>query len=318
VKAGKGTKEIKHLNITLNHIRTFIVVARLGSFNRAAEELSRTQPAITLAIKQLEEYMGLKLFERTTRRVTTTGEAETFMPVAERLIRDFDLAIQDMTAMAECRSGHVSLAVLPSVTTRLMPTIIEKFSRQYPNISIHLNDNTSRWVQQAVEKNEVDFGVSSLWHPNNQLSVQPIIEDQFQLVCHRNHKLGQTTGPIRWQELNGHDFIGSGITHGFKQQKYIGTPKYEMTTTTSLFAMIRAELGITVLPSLAIPDDDYLVTRPMIKPVETREISVMLRQQSILSPAATALLKMIIQEVPGLLESFGSTAKMYPLDNIRI
>ena len=290
------------------------MVARLGSFNRAADELSRTQPAVTLAIKQLEEYMGLKLFERTTRRVAPTGEAESFMPVAERLIRDFDLAIQDMTAMAECRSGHVSLAVLPSVTTRLMPTIIEKFSKQYPNISIHLNDNTSRWVQQAVERNEVDFGVSSLWHPNNKLSIQPIIEDQFQLVCHRDHKLGQSTAPLTWQQLDGYDFIGSGLTHGFKQQKYIGTPKYEISTTTSIFAMVRANIGITVLPSLAIPEDSLLVKRPLIKPVETREISIVLRQQSTLSPAANALLQMIIQETPALLERFGSSAKMYPLE----
>ncbi len=294
------------------------MVARLGSFNRAADELSRTQPAITLAIKQLEDYLGLKLFERTTRRVTATSEAESFTPVAERLIRDFDLAIQDMTAMAECRSGHVSLAVLPSVTTRLMPTIIEKFSKMYPDISIHLVDNTSRWVQQAVEKNEVDFGVSGLWHPNNKLTVQPIIEDQFQLVCHRDHELGQASGQITWQQLGGHDFIGSGITHGFRQQKYIGSPKYEISTITSLLAMVRADIGITVLPSLAVPDDDKLVTRPLVKPVETREISILMRRQSTLSPAASALLRMIVQETPELLASFSNSARMCPLDTFQV
>ena len=91
-----------------------MVVARHGSFNRAAEELLRSQPAVTLAIKQLEGYIGLKLFERTTRKVTQTTAGENFTPVAERLLREFDMAIYDVTATADCRSGHVSMSSAPS------------------------------------------------------------------------------------------------------------------------------------------------------------------------------------------------------------
>ena len=98
---------MKYLNITQRHLRTFVIVARYGSFNKAAEELSRTQPAITLAIKQLEEFVGLKLLDRTTRRVIPTAEGENFMPIAERLVRDFDTAISDLKATAERRIGNI-------------------------------------------------------------------------------------------------------------------------------------------------------------------------------------------------------------------
>ena len=154
---------MKHLNITLRHLRTFIIVARQGSFNLAAQELSRTQPAVTLAIKQLEEFVGIKLLERTTRSVAPTNEGENFLPIAERLVRDFDSAIYDLRATAERRVGHVSIAIVPSVATNLLPPIIKTFSNAYPGINLHLDDDSSRGVQQRVERNEVDFGVGSMW-----------------------------------------------------------------------------------------------------------------------------------------------------------
>lgn len=278
------------------------MVARHGSFNRAADELSRTQPAITLAIKQLEGYIGLKLFERTTRRVAPTTAGEKFIPVAERLLREFDMAIYDVTATADCRSGHVSLSVLPSVATRLLPEIISEFSVKYPDISIHLSDNNARGVQKSVEQNEVDFGIGSLWHPNSKLEFIPLLEDAFEFVCHRDHPLARDRSVVRWRQLEGLSFLGTGLTHALKMQKYIGNPKFEFSTTTTLFAMLKANLGVTVLPSLAIPQDDELVSIPMVDPVETREICVILRQDWTLSPAAKAIMEVLSDKMPLLAE----------------
>lgn len=286
----------------MNHLRTFTVVARHGSFNRAADELSRTQPAITLAIKQLEGYIGLKLFERTTRRVAPTTAGEQFIPVAERLLREFDMAIYDVTATADCRSGHVSLSVLPSVATRLLPEIISEFSVKYPDISIYLSDNNARGVQKSVEQNEVDFGIGSLWHPNSKLEFIPLMEDAFEFVCHPDHPLARDRTQLSWRQLEGLSFLGTGLTHALKMQKYIGNPKFEFSTTTTLFAMLKANLGVTVLPSLAIPQDDYLVSIPMVDPVETREICVILRQDWTLSPAAKAIMNVLSNKMPALAE----------------
>jgi LysR family transcriptional regulator, carnitine catabolism transcriptional activator len=178
-------------------MRAFVVVARHGSFNRAADELSRSQPAVTLSIKQLESYVGLKLFERTTRKVTPTTAGEKFIPVAERLLREFDMAIYDVTATADCRSGHVSMSVLPSVATRILPDVISEFTEKFPDISIHVSDYNAQGVQRSVERNEVDFGIGSLWHPNSKLEFRPLMEDRFELVCHKDHPLaaGAAEGP---------------------------------------------------------------------------------------------------------------------------
>ncbi|MGB2381374.1 MAG: LysR family transcriptional regulator, partial [Porticoccaceae bacterium] len=163
-------------------MRTFVTVAEEGSFNIAAEKLSRTQPAITLAVKQLEEFIGLKLLERTTRQVSTTAEGENFIPIAQRLVRDFDAAIYDLRATAERRSGHVSMAIVPSVASNLLPDIIKAFAEQYPGIHLHLDDDSSQGVQRRVERNEVDFGIGSLWKPNKLLEFKPLFADKLELV----------------------------------------------------------------------------------------------------------------------------------------
>ena len=293
---------IKYHNITLNHLKTFIVVARYGSFNQAAENLSRTQPAVTLSIKQLEAYLNLKLFERTTRSVTLTKDGKNFLPVANRLVLDFDIAISDMAGVSECRSGHVSIAVVASIATNILPNIIKAFTMKYPNISIHLYDDNSKGVQQRIEFNEVDFGIGSIWHANKKLNFLPFLNDTYEMVCNKEHPLAKSGSVIGWQQLQGYDFIGSGLTQTLKMQQFIGNPKYEFSNTTTLIAMLKANIGITVLPSLAIPDDPNLVSFPLENPTEKRNICLITRQKTIQSPAAEAMINMLSQETPKLLE----------------
>ena len=274
------------------------MVAHHGSFNRAAEELSRTQPAITLVIKQLEDYIGVKLLERTTRRVIPTVEGENFLPIAERLVRDFDTAIYDLRAVAERRRGHVSMAILPSVATSLLPPIITDFSLKYPGIDIHLQDDNSRGVQLRVERNEVDFGVGSIWQPNSELEFTPLLTDTYELICHKDHPLAQESGPLGWQQLEKETFLDTGISQLLTIRKHIGTPKFKFSNVTTLFAMLEAGLGITALPSLAVPlHNKNLVSRPLVDPVETREICLITRKGWTQSPAAEAMLEMLLERI---------------------
>jgi len=101
-------------NTSIRHIRAFLAVARDGSFTRAAESLHLTQSTLTGTIKQLEEQAGLTLFDRTTRQVLLSGEGERFLPVAERLLSDFDTAMTDLRAVAEQQQGQVGIAASPS------------------------------------------------------------------------------------------------------------------------------------------------------------------------------------------------------------
>ena len=293
---------MKYLNITLRHLRTFVIVARYGSFNRAAEELSRTQPAITLAIKQLEEFVGLKLLDRTTRRVIPTAEGENFMPIAERLVRDFDTAISDLKATAEKRIGNVSIAIVPSVANQLLPPIIKTFSRNFPGINLLLNDDTARGVQQKVERNEVDFGIGSVWQTSKLLKFTPLFSDNLDLVFHKDHDLAQSQEPISWSALSNEIFLDSGITKNMRSRLLLGPSKFDFPSITTLLAMLRSNLGVSVLPSLAIPQSSgELRSRPLL-PMEKRDICMITRRDWTLSPAAEAMIDTIIKEMPAQIE----------------
>ena len=102
-------------------------LSRQGSFHRAAEKLFVSQPALTITINQLEDLVGVSLFNRTTRRVDLTIDGEDFLPIAERLIADFDRAISDLKASAERRGGQMAIAVLPSLTINLIPELLARF-----------------------------------------------------------------------------------------------------------------------------------------------------------------------------------------------
>ena len=293
---------MKYLNITQRHLRTFVIVARHGSFNKAAEELSRTQPAITLAIKQLEEFVGLKLLDRTTRRVIPTAEGENFMPIAERLVRDFDTAISDLKATAERRIGNISIAIVPSVANQLLPPIIKTFSKNFPGINLLLNDDTARGVQQKVERNEVDFGIGSVWQTSKLLKFTPLFSDNLDLVFHKDHDLAQSQEPISWSALSNEVFLDSGITKNMRSRLILGPSKFDFPSITTLLAMLRSNLGVSVLPSLAIPQSSgELRSRPLL-PMEKRDICMITRYDWTLSPAAEAMIDTIIKEIPAQIE----------------
>ena len=195
------------MSLTLRHVRAFVEVAHHGSFRRAAEKLFLSQPALTITISQLEDLVGVSLFNRTTRQVNLTTDGEDFLPIAERLVADFDRAISDLKTSAERRGGQVAIAVLPSLTINLLPEILARFKSSNPGIRVILRDDNARGVQRQVLNNESDFGISNLWEEDSELEFTPLTLDPVGLVCPPDHPLGKTSKPLAWGNLE--DYFSS-------------------------------------------------------------------------------------------------------------
>jgi LysR family carnitine catabolism transcriptional activator len=101
--------------------------------------------------------------------VTLTKNGKKILPVANRLELDFDIAMSDMISVSKRRRDHVSIAVVASIATNILPNIIKAFAMKYPIISIHLYDDNSKGVQQRIEFYKVNFGISSTWLLNKNL-----------------------------------------------------------------------------------------------------------------------------------------------------
>jgi len=300
------------LSLTLRHIRAFVEVAHQGSFRRAAEKLFVSQPALTITINQLEDLVGVSLFNRTTRRVNLTTDGEDFLPIAERLVTDFDRAISDLKTSSSRRGGQVTIAVLPSLTIKLLPELLAGFKNTNPEVRIVLKDDNARGVQRQVLNNESDFGISNLWEPDSELEFTALSHDPVGLVCPADHALGKSNAPLAWSKLEGFSFVGMSRDTGVHKlinaiedcPDSVRLPEYEVLTMAALGGILEAKLAITVLPLLAVPSHMHpaLVFRKLVKPKVERELCIITRRNYPLSESAQKLRDMLLDETPGFIK----------------
>jgi len=301
------------MSLALRHVRAFVEVARQGSFTRAAEKLLLSQPALTITINQLEDLTGVSLFNRTTRRVNLTADGENFLPIAERLVADFDRAVSDLKAAAQRQAGQVSIAVLPSITINLFPEIFARIRGSYPDLRIQLRDDNSRGVQRQVRNNESDFGISNVWEMDPELEYTPLTHDPVGMACHRDHPLGRGTGPLSWSELDGVPIAGMSPDTGVHVlinsidglPENVRAPEYEVLTMAALGGILVAKLAVTALPSLAVPSfmTPALLFRELINPQVERELCLITRRNFPLSPAAQRVRDMLVAETPRFVDA---------------
>lgn len=295
------------INVTLRHLRCFTTVAREGSFTLAAKRMFLTQSSLTAGIQQLEQTVGLKLFDRTTRRVALTREGASFLPVAERLLVDFDAAVTNVRAVAERQRGHVSIAAAPSVVALVLVPAIVGFSAAYPNVTVAVTDGGGELVQRCVLASQADFGVTSKWADDPGLDFRAIIRDRFGVVCRGDHPLARVKRRIAWKRLQTQRYIGLAADTGIHTMLQstpglpatLRSPHVEVSSTGSLHAMLAAGLGVSVLPALAghMAPLDSLAFRSLDEPQLEREICVITRRGRALSPAAESMLAMIAQHL---------------------
>jgi DNA-binding transcriptional LysR family regulator len=294
--------------INLRHLRAFIAVAREGNFTRAAEHLLLSQSALTVTIRQLEEQLGVSLFNRTTRQVKLTADGENFLGSAEQVINTFDEAIVSLRQSAAQRGGQVAISVLPSVAIRLLPEIIQGFHDSHPDIHITLRDDNGRGVHRQVLDREVDFGISNIWHPYPELEFTPLTADRFGLVCRRDDPLAEIEAPLNWAMIDEERlFVMAGDTGVYKAlQEYpefierFRSPAGEVLAMVTLLEMVRAGLGVTAVPQLARPAENEpdLIYRRLSNPVLIRKICLIRRRNEALSPGARRAWDTIRAQVP--------------------
>src|ERR1700733_1080308 len=122
------------MDVTLTQIRAFLTVSRFQSFTRAAALLHISQPALTVQIRQLEESLGLRLFDRDTRHVQLTPSGRDLLPTLRRLLSEFEGVAANARDLSTKERGMVRIGCVPSIATTCLPEAIEQFRERYPHI----------------------------------------------------------------------------------------------------------------------------------------------------------------------------------------
>lgn len=294
------------MNVDLHQLRIFVAVARLGNFTRAAERLSLSQPSLSLHVRQLEQDLRVRLFDRSTRSVTLTRAGDDFLPIAERLLDDFQSAVAAVTDLAARRRGRVAVAVLPSVAAELLPRAIALLRARHPDVSVSLRDDVAEHIPARVRSGEVDFGLGAIDSVDADISGSALISDELIAVLPPAHPLANASKTISatktsWRALARYPFVAMSrdssvrrlTEQAFAHNGLVLEPAFEAKYMSTAIGLIANGLGVGALPSsaLSMVDQAALSHAAIHGPVMKRRIGIMTRRGRSLSPAAQALIE---------------------------
>lgn len=293
------------LELKIQPLRYVVAVWEEGSVHGAARQLHRSQPALSMAIRDLEERLGQPLFEKNQKGLLTPY-GEYCLPRFRELIRQHDRLGNDLQRVAQGQEGRLTLATVPSVASRLMPDCLAAFIAEYPNININLHDENAEFVCRMVANGEVDLGVSSVWAQDEHLNYTHLFEDNIGVVVHRDHRLANRDD-LQWQELKNERFIANGTSRLLQNTaaaSLVDNNDFYISNMISLLAMLEAGSGITTLPRLAFPvDNQKLCFVPLSEPRLVRQIGIIKLANRALSPPAQALERVIMKKLKGAIAS---------------
>jgi DNA-binding transcriptional LysR family regulator len=289
-------------DLKIVQLRHFVWVHELQGFHAAAEKAHRTQPAISLSIRDLEGKLGQALFEKRNARAARpelTPFGLQFMAYAKELIAHHDRVIKDMSLIAQHKSGHLRIASVPSIASRLLPDILTRFIGDATDLHVSLFDDSSEVVLAMVENQQVDFGIASLWEAESDIRFIPIWEDSIGVVCRSDHRLADEV-ELSWQQLRGERLIANGTSRLLADtvaEELVVDAQFYMSNMISLLAMLEAGMGITTLPRFAFPlEQGQLRFIPLKEPLVVRDIGIVCLANRSLPVAAQALFDFILRD----------------------
>jgi DNA-binding transcriptional LysR family regulator len=292
------------IEFKIAQLKHFILVAELKGFQAAAEKAHRSQPAISLSIKDLEQKLGEPLFEKTintgrTARAELTPFGQYLLPRAKELVDKHDLLAQDVRLLTNHKKGHLRLASIPSIARQFLPELLKEFAHQ-TSLQVSIFDDQSSTVIKMVEQQQVDFGITSIKDENELIGFDfiPIWNDSVGIVCHVDHPLTEynVVHPVQLKEYN---YISNGTTALLTDELkefLLENTQYHISNMISLLAILETGLGVTTLPKYAFPNNyTNLVFRPFSSPKIHRKIGIVSLQGKSLTPAAKAFIDLVIQ-----------------------
>ncbi|MET0379180.1 MAG: LysR family transcriptional regulator [Spongiibacteraceae bacterium] len=291
------------MNISPKQLKAFIAIAETGSFTEACATLHLSQPALSIAIRNLEETLGGKLIARTTRALGLTPEGEVFLPVARRLLADWDGALSDAHSLFAKRRGKLRIAAMPSFATSHLPPILRRYHDQYPNISVSIEDVVAENVVDQVRSGKAEIGVAFMpTDRGDDLEFKPLFTDRFVAALPPDHPLAEHK-IVSWAALTKSPLlllqkpssIRMLIEKSLAANDIPLTIGFEAHQLVTLGRMVACGLGVSVVPTLCRDQFKSLgvICRPLGKPVVSREVSLVMRRRYPLSAAAQAMLEIL-------------------------
>lgn len=274
------------MSIKIEMLRSFCAVAQAGNLSDAADQLGRTQSAVSMTLKQLEAHLGNPLFESDRKnRLTPLGEQVLRLGLTQ--ISQFDNTIAAIEKSARAPQGILRIAAVPSVAISIFPELVSTLSERHPSLKIELRDTDTQQVLQALGQSWADIGIASAQKTLNGIKTSLLFSDRYGLVMSEDHPLAQKTDPIQIDNVFSAPFLRNALCDQIETTEFaekLGTADITVHNTQSLLAMVRKGDWVTVLPQLVTEiAPEGLVFRPIANLPDMRKVYLYVREKNVSS-----------------------------------
>lgn len=288
----------------LRHLRYFEAVARHSHVTRAAAELHIAQPALSKQISQLEQELGVALFDRVGRNVRLTEAGEALLPHARAVMAQVESARAEMAERVGLSRGRASVGTPPTVGTQLLPRVLAAFNRRYPGIELRLHEAGVQTLFDLLEAGLTDVGIVTLPVEDEHLTVVPLFTEEMVIVVCREHPLA-AQGMAQIADFQDASWVLSPENYELREatltacQKAGFTPRVVLDggETDTLLRFVAAGIGIALVPRLAVQEtSEVMVLRVTDQKLE-RTLGLVWRGDRVASPAARALRDFLVTQL---------------------
>lgn len=290
------------MKVTIKQIESFLAVANEGSFSAAARRLGSAQPALSQAVRDLELELGVRLFDRTTRRVELTSAGREFMGASGKVLEDLDHAVQNARDLADRKRGRIRIAAPPLLAAVVLPQAIAEFQAQHPGIKLELVDVGTEQIVESVLNGQAECGLGTFPPGETGIERTVLMRDNLMLFCAYDSPFtGKST--VEWADLKEQPLItltrDSGIRLlvevGFETVRLPLKPAFEVSLVTTALALVEAGLGVAVLPTYALASAQHhkVTGKILTNPSIAREVVLIHASGRSVAPATAAFASVV-------------------------
>ncbi len=285
--------------LSLRQLQYVVAVDEMRNFRRAAELCHVSQPSLSAQLAQLEEALGVRIFERSRRQVLPTIAGEEIIRRARRVLLESDDLLEAAQRLGDPLAGTLRIGVIPTVSPYLLPDVAPLIARTHTSLTIRwVEDKTPTLVDQLA-RGELDAALLALEADIGVVEHAEVARDPFYLAAAPEHPLVQDGSPIALEDLDEERVLLLDDGHCLRYQalqlcKQAGVEElgFRATSLPTLVQMVASGSGVTLLPALAIPTElarGQLRIRPIAEPPPYRTLALVWRPASPLADALRAL-----------------------------
>lgn len=270
-----------------------VALADTLNFRKAAQQCNVSQPSLSAQLAQLEESIGVRLFERDRRRVIMTPQGAEVIALARVVLRAVDDVETSARRAADPFAGTLRIGVIPTVSPYLLPRIAPALRRDYPHLQVRWSEDKTAALAQQLESGTLDAMLLAREAQLGDVAMDVIAEDRFLLAAAGTHPLARTSRPVRTSELRGQDVLLLEEGHCFREQALAICSRakarelqFRATSLPTLVQMVASGAAVTLLPEVAVNVEGRgLKLRTFSDPAPHRTIVLAWRKSSPMSDA---------------------------------